>query len=208
MATDVPADTPPGLPPNLPPIVRKEIHDLKANWGWFLALGVLLILTGLVAVGMTFLTTVVTVVTLGAFALIASGAEIASAIWSRRWEGTMLHLLTGVLYGVFGFLLVTRPLLAAEVLTLVLALLLLTNGLFRIGFAATVRFHHWGWSALSGLLSVLLGVLIWQEWPESGLWVIGLFVGIDLLMTGWTWVILALGLKGLPDPLPTANPAA
>jgi uncharacterized membrane protein HdeD (DUF308 family) len=202
------SDLPTGPPANLPPAIRKEIHDLKGNWGWFLALGVLLILAGWAAVGMAFLATVLTVVAVGALALVAAGAEIASAIWSRKWEGTMLHLLTGVLYGVFGFLLVTRPLLAAEVLTLVLALLLLTNGLFRIGFAATVQFHHWGWSVASGLLSVLLGVLIWQELPGSGLWVIGLFVGIDLLMTGWTWVMLAFGLKAMPDPLPSTNAGA
>lgn len=200
MAIDVPE-----ISPTLPASIRKEVHDLKASWGWFLALGVLLILAGTAAIGYSMLTTIFAVVVLGTFALIAAGAEIASAVWSRRWEGTMVHLLTGVLYAVAGFLLITRPAQMAAALTLVMAVVFLVSGAFRIALALTLRFHNWGWEALSGLVSVLLGILIWQEWPYSSTWVIGLFVGIDLLMVGWTWVILALGLKKLPDPLPAAS---
>jgi uncharacterized membrane protein HdeD (DUF308 family) len=180
--------------------VRRDLYDLKKNWGWLLALGGLMIAAGVTAVGLSVLATILTVVAIGTFALIAAGAEVASAVWSRGWEGTVLHLLTAALYGVFGFLLVTKPALGAGVLTLLLAIVLLVNGVARIGYAVTVRFHHWGWAAASGLLSVLLGLMIWQDLPESALWVIGLFVGIDLLMTGWTWVALALALKNWPEP--------
>jgi len=180
--------------------VRQDLHSLKQNWCWLLALGVILIVAGVAAIGYSLLATILTVVAIGTLALVAAGAEVASAIWSRGWEGTALHLLTAALYGVFGFLLVTKPIQGAEALTLMLAVVLLVNGVARIGFAATVRFHHWGWAAASGLLSVLLGVMIWQELPASGVWVIGLFVGIDLMMTGWTWVALALALKNWPEP--------
>ena len=204
MNADTPSDPlaplPPGVPSGLVRAVRRDLYELKKNWGWLLALGVLMIVAGLAAVGLSVVATIVTVVMIGTFALIAAGAEVASAIWSRGWEGTVLHLLTAALYGVFGFLLVTKPVLGAEALTLMLAVVLLVSGVARIGMAATVRFHHWGWAAVSGALSVLLGLLIWSELPGSGLWVIGLFVGIDLLMTGWTWVALALALKNWPEP--------
>lgn len=195
-----PTDLAPPLPSELMRLVRQDLYQLKKNWGWLLALGVLMILSGMAAVGLSVVATIVTVVMIGAFALIAAGAEVASAIWTRGWEGTALHLLTAALYGVFGFLLVTRPLLGAGVLTLLLALVLLVSGVARIGFAATIRFHHWGWAVASGLLSVLLGVLIWQDFPESALWVIGLFVGIDLIMNGTTWIALALALRKWPEP--------
>lgn len=195
MATDTP-----DLPPTLPALIRQEVHDLKANWGWFLALGILLIVAGTAAIGLAVLTTVLAVLTIGVLALMASGAEIASAVWSRKWEGTLVHILIGVLYGVFGFLLITKPEKAAAALTLIMAAVFLVGGFFRIALAFTLQFHHWGWAVFGGAVSVLLGLLIWQDWPDSAAWVIGLFVGIDLLVTGWTWVILALGLRGLPDP--------
>ena len=72
------------------------------------------------------------------------------------------------------------------------------------------RFPHWGWTLVGGIINLVLGIMIWQQWPVSGLWVIGLFVGIDLIFTGWTWVMLALSVKklrpltkpGYPDAAP------
>ncbi len=180
--------------------LRTEIHHLRSNWGWFLALGILLIVVGLLAVSMTFAAGLATVTVLGVLALVGAGVEFASAIWSRRWEGVLLHLLIGVLYAVFGFLLLSRPGLALATLTLLVAALFLIGGIFRIVIAASARFHGWGWAVAGGVLSVLLGVLIWQDWPASTVWAVGLLVGIDLLFTGWTWVVLALGLRRLPDP--------
>ncbi len=180
--------------------MRTPVHTLRANWGWFLALGIILILVGLAAVSMSFVATMATMTVLGVLALIGAGAEVASALWARRWEGVLLHLVVGLLYGVFGFLVLTRPVQAAAILTLLMASLFLVSGIFRIVVALAVQFHNWGWALLSGVVSLILGVMIWQSWPESGLWVIGLFVGIDLLVTGWTWLILALTVRRLPDP--------
>jgi uncharacterized membrane protein HdeD (DUF308 family) len=59
------------------------------------------------------------------------------------------------------------------------------------------QFPHWGWVLFGGVLNLLLGILIWWGWPASALWVIGLFVGIDMIYNGWTWVVLALSLKRL-----------
>ena len=76
----------------------------------------------------------------------------------------------------------------------------LVGGIFRVVIAAAVRFQNWGWAVVGGLLSIVLGVMIWQDWPESSVWAVGLLVGIDLIFTGWTWVALALGLRTLPRP--------
>lgn len=189
MATDV---------PGLPPLVPKQVLEMKSSWGWFLALGVILVLVGFAALSAAFVASVAAIAVIGTFALVAAGAEIASALWARQWEGVFLHLLCGVMYAVFGFIVLTKPGLAIVTLTMLIAIVLLVSGVFRIALAAALRFHQWGWALLSGVVSLALGVMIWQELPESAEWVIGTFVGIDLIFTGWTWIMLALGLKSMP----------
>ena len=87
------------------------------------------------------------------------------------------------------------PVLAAEALTLMLAAAFLVGGVFRIVAAVAERFPGWGWVLCNGILSVVLGLLIWQEWPWSGLWVLGLFVGIDLIVNGTIWSIVAFSVR-------------
>ena len=94
--------------------------------------------------------------------------------------------------------LVARPFIGTEALTLLLGSFFLVGGIFRVVAAMTLRLHHWGWIMLNGVVTSLLGLLVLAEWPKSGLFVIGLFVGIDMLFNGWTWVMLSLGLRCLP----------
>lgn len=182
---------------------RAEMDAMRSNWGWYLALGIVLIIVGMLAASMTFAAGLATVTFLGILTLVAAATEFVSTIWSRSWQGVLLHLLIGVLYAVLGFLILSRPGLALATLTLLVAAMFLVGGIFRVVFAASMRFHNWGWAVAGGLISIVLGVMIWQDWPESAIWAIGLLVGIDLIFTGWTWVMLALGLRSLPRPAPT-----
>jgi uncharacterized membrane protein HdeD (DUF308 family) len=111
----------------------------------------------------------------------------------------------GVLYVVLGLLFVRQPIQAAEALTLLLACTLMVSGVFRIVGSLMHRFHQWGWILLGGVINLALGIMIWLQWPFSGFWVIGLFVGIDMLFSGWTWIMLALRLKSLPRGHATAT---
>ena len=70
----------------------------------------------------------------------------------------------------------------------------------------SLRLPHWGWPLASGILNVLLGLLIWAQWPLSGLWVIGLFVGIELIFSGWMWVMIALALRSFLGARPSSMP--
>jgi uncharacterized membrane protein HdeD (DUF308 family) len=76
---------------------------------------------------------------------------------------------------------------------------LMFDGLFRIVTAISVRYPNWGWMLLNGVVSLVLGIMIWRQWPLSGLWVIGLFVGIQMIFNGWSFVMLAVAAKNLPD---------
>ncbi|HXW52770.1 MAG TPA: HdeD family acid-resistance protein [Myxococcota bacterium] len=172
-----------------------SIETTRQNWGWFLALGVFLILLGLVAIGCSAFTTFFTIFLLSIVLMAAGIAKIIYAFWARNWRGFFLSLLLGILYGLAGFLCFIRPVQAASALTLIMGSVFVAGGLFKICASAVARFERWGWALFSGIVSLVLGILVLSEWPAISLWVIGLFIGIDLLFFGWTWVILALAAK-------------
>jgi uncharacterized membrane protein HdeD (DUF308 family) len=107
----------------------------------------------------------------------------------------LLHLLIGILYTVVGFMISDEPVENAILLTKMIAIFLIVAGLFNIVAALLHRFHRWGWVLLNGCVTLLMGVLINRQWPGSALWVIGLFVGIEMIFNGWAWIMLAIGLR-------------
>jgi uncharacterized membrane protein HdeD (DUF308 family) len=186
-----------GLNPSPTELLSAEREHLGKNWFWLLILGILLIVVGLMAISAAFVATLATVLVFGILFLIGGVMDIANAFWARRWRGFWLHLLAGILYVVLGFFLIQQPLAAAEAFTLVMAVTFFIGGLFRIVFALVERFHGWEWVLLNGIVTLILGVMIWRRLPEASFWVIGLFVGIDLLFDGWSWVIAALTVRSL-----------
>jgi uncharacterized membrane protein HdeD (DUF308 family) len=168
------------------------LEGLGRNWGWFVALGVLLIIVGTMAIGASMMATLATVLVFGTLLLIGGGMQVVGAFFSRQWRGFFLGVLTGLLYLIVGMLMVSNPLEAAAGLTLVAAVFLMIGGTVRIVVALSERFESWGWVLLHGVITAALGVLIWRQWPVSGLWAIGLFVGIEMLFSGWSWLMLGL----------------
>ena len=169
-----------------------KIESVRKNWGWFLALGILLIALGCSIIGSSYFATIFSVIILGIFLLCAGVVQIFQAFLARKWSGLFLSLFLGILYIVTGFLCMGRPETAAISITLWIAALCFVAGLFKMLSAVLIRFDQWGWFFFNGLITFLLGVMIYADWPLSGLWVIGLFVGVDLILTGWSWVILSL----------------
>lgn len=178
-------------------MLRHELSVLSGQWFWYLALGLLEIVLGTLAFGAPLLATFATVALLGGLLVVGGVVQILGAFWARRWSGFFALLFSGVLYLTVGVLSLDHPDKFAEGLTLMIAAFLVAGGLFRLVAAVAVRFPSWGWLALNGGVTLLLGLLIWRSWPASGLQVIGLFVGIELIFNGWTWVMLALGLRRL-----------
>ncbi|MGP0063217.1 MAG: HdeD family acid-resistance protein [Isosphaeraceae bacterium] len=183
-----------------------EATGIRKNWGWFLALGIVQIIAGTLAIGFAFSATLASVVILGVLLLIAAAAQLATALLARDWDGFYLFLLLGFLYAVAGFLTLQHPLLAAEGLTLMLAALFLVVGLFRIAVALIDRVPSWGWLLFNGVVTVLLGLAMWRQWPESGLWAVGLLVGIELIVNGVTWEVMAVSVRKGPTQLIGQSP--
>jgi uncharacterized membrane protein HdeD (DUF308 family) len=174
------------------------VEELRKKWGWFLALGIVLIIVGSVAIGSAFLTTVFSMMFLG-WLMIASGVlQSIHAFGCKKWGGFFIDLLTGLLYIVVGFMCVANPGATALTLTLLIAMFLIFGGIFRVAIALIMQTHNWVWLLLHGAINLLLGILIWRQWPISGLWVIGLFVGIEMICNGWTLVMLGLMAKNMP----------
>lgn len=169
---------------------------LSRNWGWLLALGILMIVLGVFAIGAPVVATIAVQFALGWILVIGGIAEGIHAFMAQGWRGFLLELLSAILYLVVGVLLLVNPVQGAIALTVVLAVFLIVEGIFKVIMAMRVRDHGgWGWLLASGILSLILGVLIWAEWPASGLWIIGLLVGIQLLFTGWSLVMLAFAAR-------------
>jgi uncharacterized membrane protein HdeD (DUF308 family) len=168
------------------------IEAVRQHRTRFLIVGILLIICGTIALGSTFLMTIVSMLFLGWLLVVAGVLEVIHGLAHSGWSGFFINLLGGILYAIAGLLLVANPGAAAVTLTLIIAIILIAAGTFRLFVSFTASMHHRGWLMLNGAISVLLGISILDSWPLSGLWVIGLFIGIDFIIDGWTEVMLAL----------------
>jgi len=179
--------------------------EVQRNWGWLLALGILFIVLGTLGLGMTVALTVASVIFFGIFILVGGILQLIQTFKCKGWKSILWHVIIGVLYIVAGFLITINPVGASLVLTMFLAVTLIVVGIIRIIVSFQVKdFRNWIWPFLGGIVSIILGGIIWAQWPISGLWVIGLFVAIELIVQGWSNIFLALAAKGAGQPQPAA----
>ena len=171
-------------------------HHVERSCTWLVALGGSLILLGIVAVGSSLATTYASMLVLAVILLFGAAIRIVASFTARDWTGSLLLILSGVLYLVAAILTFKHPVAAALALTLLFSALLLAIGLFRVIGAVWYRFDQWGWVALSGAISVLLGLMLWNSWPVSGLWFIGFCIGVDLIAEGAGWIALSWNSDG------------
>jgi uncharacterized membrane protein HdeD (DUF308 family) len=179
-------------------MVQENLSALKHNWFWFVLLGALLTILGFVALSCSMVAALATMLFFGYMMLIGGVFYIVGAFFTGAWGGFFLSLLAGVLYLVTGFIFVNHPLEVGTLYALFLAVFFFVEGLFRIVGALAGRFRHWGWVLFNGIITMVLGVLIWKHWPLDGLYVIGLFVGIDLIFSGMGYLMLGFAVRRLP----------
>jgi len=173
----------------------KEIENINKNWKWFLALGILLLLLGFAVMSASFYATLFSVIIFGVFLISGGIIQLVQAFLARKWSGLFLSLMLGILYIITGLICIRNPASAAITITLWVAMFCFVVGIFRMLVSLIMQFDEWGWVFFNGLVTFLLGAMIYADWPLSGLWVIGLFVGIDMILSGWTWIILSLTAK-------------
>ena len=173
------------------PLELVDMQEVGQHRGWFLVLVIFMVIVGTLALGRSVAVTLFSMIFLGWLMILAGIVEAVHAFWKKEWGGLFLHLLIGVLYIVVGFMVLANPAASALSLTLIMAIFFILMGIFRIIVAGAMRFPHWGWVLFNGIITFILGIIIWRQWPISGLWVIGLFIGIDLIISGWAWIMLS-----------------
>lgn len=182
------------------------IYELRRDWGWLLALGCLSILVGMIAIAFSVAATLVSVIFLGWMLIIGGVVEGMHAMQHRTHRPHLFwYLLEAILGVVVGVLLLRSPEEGAVVITLLLATYFVMAGIFRIVAALMLRFPSWGWTLINGIITLALGVLVWGGWPASGMWVLGVFIGVNLIFRGWARVMLALALRVAPLEHATAS---
>jgi uncharacterized membrane protein HdeD (DUF308 family) len=169
--------------------VLDPVGELRRHAGWFTLLGIALIVLGVIALGAAELATLASVLLFGWVLVVGGVLQIAHAFRVRHSTGFARHLLGGVLSLVVGLLMVGNPVAGALSLTLLLAAFFMVSGIFRIGAALALDLPGRGWALLGGVIALVLGVMIWRQWPVSAVWVIGTFVGIDMIFDGWSLVM-------------------
>jgi uncharacterized membrane protein HdeD (DUF308 family) len=179
-----------------PHSLASGLSSLRAKWGWIVALGVIYLIAGILAFGSIYFATAVSVLFVGAMMIVAGIAEIINAFAIKTWGKFLLWLLLGALYVVAGFFTFQNPLLAAVTLTLIIGIALVVSGIVRIFLAFGMNAAApWGLVALSGVITLLLGAIILARWPVSSLYVLGLFLSVDLILAGVSWVSMGLALR-------------
>jgi len=176
-------------------LVINVTPEMIHHWGWFLAFGIILLALGIAAIVRATTATVASMVVFGWVLVFGSVFEFIAAFMVGNWSGFFLHLLVAILFAIVGIMMLTRPVLSAETWTLVMAILFLVGGVYQLIYALWTHLPGWGWHALNGVIATILGILLAVGWPGTGFWVIGLFIGIDLVFYGWAWIALAIGLR-------------
>jgi uncharacterized membrane protein HdeD (DUF308 family) len=176
---------------------RAQIRD---NWGWFLALGVVFVLAGIVAIAFPLLSTIAAKIVLGWIFIIGGMLMMMHAFSSLGWRGFLTSVLIGILYVIAGGWLAFFPFTGIITLTLLLAALFIAEGVLEMVMAFRVRPHEgWVWLLLSGVVAIAAGVLIALGLPNSATWAIGLLTGLNLLSTGVSFIVLALAGRRSSD---------
>ena len=177
------------------------LGSLREHWGWMLALGILMVVLGVIGLYMTATFTIASVLLFGALLLIGGVARLIEAFRALGWKSVLLHILIAVVYLAAGGIALYDPVAASLSLTLFIVAMLFVTGVLRAVIALQMRpVKGWVWVLGTAIISVLLGVLIFLQWPVSGLLAIGLFVAIELLVDGWACILIALAAKSTAGP--------
>jgi len=183
--------------------------ELSRHWKWLLVVGILCLVLGFVGLGLTFLLTLASVLYFGVLMLVAGGAQLVQGFRASGWRSVLAQVLIALLYILAGLMVITRPLLASVLLTGTLAGMLLLIGVLRCVMAIQHRaMQGWAWALVGGIVTVLLGLMILSRWPADSLWVIGLFLAIELIMQGWSLTFIAVAARTAHAGLPPGRAAA
>ncbi len=172
------------------------LGDLGKNWGWLFGMGVLFIILGLVGLGRLFVLSLAGTLFFGILFIVGGVAQLIEALKCLGWKSVIYHVLMAALYIIAGVFVIQEPFAAKMLLTWVLGAALMCIGIVRVVMALQMRgMGSWFVPLVGGVISIILGGIILTHWPLSGLFVIGLFIAIELITNGWSYIFIALAAR-------------
>ena len=169
---------------------------LKRATGTSIVLSIVLIICGILAIALPMVSSIGLAIVIGWLAIFGGVAQLVHAFQSKGVGHILWKVLVAVVYLVAGASLIIRPALGVAGLTLVLGIFLFAEGIADVvTYFAARKSGASPWMLLDGIITLVLGFLIWDRWPSSSLWVIGTFVGISMVMTGITRLMMALAAR-------------
>lgn len=173
-----------------------QVERLRSSWIWLAILGAVSLIGGVLALANPFAATLAAVFLAGWTFLIFGILQIVQAFGLRGWSGFLWSLLLGVLTTVVGLSLLLHPAAGALSLTMLVAVLFLVLGAVKIMYAFSLRpVSGWGFALLSGIISILLGIMIIADYPWSAAAVLGILLAVELLSNGIFLLMVAFGLR-------------
>lgn len=176
--------------------IADRLVQLQARWGWFVGLGIVLLVLGGLALAYVFVATIASVIFIGSLMAVAGGGQLVHAWRIKEIHGFLFWSISGLLYLGAGLFAVLYPVQGATLLTLLFGAMLIAVGFLRTWLWFTNRGQRgWGWLGVSGLLTLLVGILVAANWPGNSVWLLGLLLAFDLLFQGWSALLLGLVLR-------------
>ena len=170
---------------------RKEggtlIDALRENSGWAIAIGILLLIAGVLAIGSPFITGLAVTVSVGALLIFSGLGQCLLAFQAGAFGRGLLIFLLGLIAVIAGGYMVSQPVSGLASLTLFLAAYFVVTGILTIITSLQLRpASGWGWMLANAVVTLFLGAMIWQQWPLSGTWAVGTLFGVQMLMSGFS----------------------
>jgi uncharacterized membrane protein HdeD (DUF308 family) len=167
--------------------------------GWSILWGVLMLICGILAIALPLASSIGIVIVVGWLILLAGASHLIFAFHSHGIGAVLWQILLAILYGAAGIYMLLNPLLGLLSLTLVLAVFLLVEACLEIALYFKIRrIANSGWVLFDGIVTLLLAILIWAQWPSSSAWIIGTLVGISLIFSGISRIMLSAAIRGVP----------
>ena len=175
------------------------LEEVRKSWGWFIGLGILLMVLGAICIVKAHTATMFSILALGWVLVISAVFWFIGSFQTWGWSGFFIYLLNALISGVVGYLLIRHPDAGAVGVTMVLAILFIVGGLFRTAGASVIRFPWWGWTAFAGLISIGLGVYLLAIWATASTFFVGIAIGVDLIFDSAGLIAFAAAIHSLPS---------
>ena len=173
-----------------PDPVSTAASEVKRDARMLMLMGVVMLVLGLLALGAPLLTGIAVAISVGSFVLLGGILQLILGVKAESWGSRIFGIILGLVAVVCGLLLIAHPLLSLGFLTLLLAVYFVFDGILQVLQALDIKPDRgWGVTLFAGALSVLLGILIWRQWPLSGTWAVGVLVGVKILLSGWSMIV-------------------